>query len=288
MSSFARTFFLHPLNPNENWLSSPFPMIKTTRRSQVGFTLIELLTVIAIIGILAAIIIPTVGNVQKKAKRTANGSNLRQLGQSALIYSQDNKDKFPPLNLDSTSTNFGRPKTGSTTGTTIYLYAAALAVDGGVNDANFWVSTIDENLTATGETANTGLSTVVNGTKTAFTTGFDSTEPAYAVVAGLSSADAPTTPLMFTRGVNSTTGKWTVTSGPYKDAGGFIYFIGGNLAYYQNLGTTDGASGDGELVDTTGTKTNQILKTIKSTRKVFATGNTDDTASSSGVSGQGT
>jgi prepilin-type N-terminal cleavage/methylation domain-containing protein/prepilin-type processing-associated H-X9-DG protein len=59
-----------------------------------AFTLIELLTVIAIIGILAAIIIPTVGKVRESAKDATCLSNLKQIGQAALMWSADNKDKF--------------------------------------------------------------------------------------------------------------------------------------------------------------------------------------------------
>ena len=53
------------------------------RRSQAAFTLIELLTVIAIIGILAAIVIPTVGSVREKAQRAVDGNNLREILKAA-------------------------------------------------------------------------------------------------------------------------------------------------------------------------------------------------------------
>ncbi|WP_052361196.1 type II secretion system protein [Geminisphaera colitermitum] len=62
-----------------------------------AFTLIELLTVIAIIGILAAIIIPVTGIVRAKARQSTCTSNLRQIGTAFHLYLNDNKGVFPPF-----------------------------------------------------------------------------------------------------------------------------------------------------------------------------------------------
>ena len=64
------------------------------RRTQ-GFTLIELLTVIAIIGILAAILIPTVGAVRASARASQCASNLRQAGSATLLFADANKGRLP-------------------------------------------------------------------------------------------------------------------------------------------------------------------------------------------------
>lgn len=64
-------------------------------RSRAGFTLIELLTVIAIVGILAAILIPVVGKVREKARTAQCASNLRQLGMAALLFADANKGILP-------------------------------------------------------------------------------------------------------------------------------------------------------------------------------------------------
>lgn len=64
------------------------------RRSAAAFTLIELLTVIAIIGILAAILIPTVGAVREKAKSAKCVSNLRQWGTAVISYANDSRGNY--------------------------------------------------------------------------------------------------------------------------------------------------------------------------------------------------
>ncbi len=65
-----------------------------------GFTLIELLTVIAIIGILAAILIPTVAAVRESARRSLCASNVRQLVLACHVFAEDH-GVFPPAETTS-------------------------------------------------------------------------------------------------------------------------------------------------------------------------------------------
>lgn len=59
-----------------------------------AFTLIELLVVIAIIAILAAILFPVFAQAREAARSTACLSNLKQIGTSVMMYSQDYDEEY--------------------------------------------------------------------------------------------------------------------------------------------------------------------------------------------------
>jgi len=70
-----------------------------------GFTLVELLIVVAIIGILVALLLPAVQSARESGRRTACANNLRQLGLATLGFEAVHK-RFPPGYLGSTDLPF--------------------------------------------------------------------------------------------------------------------------------------------------------------------------------------
>ncbi|HVT81184.1 MAG TPA: DUF1559 domain-containing protein [Phycisphaerae bacterium] len=60
-----------------------------------GFTLIELLVVVAIIALLIAILLPSLGKAREKAKVVQCMSNLKGLGLAAFMYQGENGGSFP-------------------------------------------------------------------------------------------------------------------------------------------------------------------------------------------------
>jgi prepilin-type N-terminal cleavage/methylation domain-containing protein/prepilin-type processing-associated H-X9-DG protein len=78
-----------------------------SRQYHRAFTLIELLTVIAIIAILAAILIPVARRVRESARASVCVSNIRQVSIAMLLYADENNGILP------TAGDFRRPPSRS-------------------------------------------------------------------------------------------------------------------------------------------------------------------------------
>ncbi len=81
-----------------------------------AFTLIELLVVIAIIAILAAILFPVFAQAKLAAKKTADLSNVKQIGTALAIYLSDNDDLYPAMVSDNVTAGINQHPLWSSSG----------------------------------------------------------------------------------------------------------------------------------------------------------------------------
>jgi prepilin-type N-terminal cleavage/methylation domain-containing protein len=90
-----------------------------------GFTLIELLVVVAIIALLIAILLPSLGKARELSNRSVCAANLKGIVQSMNVYGNDNADAYPTIKS---------PQQSGTSSATTYTLTSSTSTENSVDN----------------------------------------------------------------------------------------------------------------------------------------------------------
>jgi prepilin-type N-terminal cleavage/methylation domain-containing protein len=214
-------------------------MKSTSSTKRSGFTLIELLTVIAIIGILAAVLFPGVQGVMKKAKQSTASTKLRNIVQAVISYSDGKKY----IKTGSWSV------TNNSSASSIAEYAAVLAYNSSLNAGEIWYVDADKlNESASFPkqvlTGAVGSQQIDTNFKTPSDTYGWHSWTAYTPTAKNLDGNIP---LLWSRGLSDATGAWDAADGVWGADGGHIGYGDSHVIWTAN--TTDDGNGNAIFVD---------------------------------------
>lgn len=202
--------------------------INKNNKKRSGFTLIELLTVIAIIGILAGILIPTIGLVRKNATKATAASNLRQIALGYLAFS-DSGSRLRTISSGAWSAGVAQT-------TNMDGWARVVAEFGGLNDASLYFIDADPAVAAIATLPTSVLDlTVGSVTETAAWAANVANSSYNAAVAISPSARGSVTPLIWTKGIDTAADTTWPAASPWQGEGGHVGFLDAHVSFYKDL-----------------------------------------------------
>ncbi len=231
--------------------------MKAPARSRQGFTLIELLTVIAIIGVLAAVLFPGVQGVMRSAKKNSALNKLRSIGQGYMNWAQGGK----------VMVKTGTSVSGGAVATKVSEYAANLPIGAALDSGELWFvdgdAMLEKNTIVLMPKNVIRVSGTTNIIDPAFTTAItQGTGTSWTVYSGTSSGlvGSVAVPLAWTRGLNNA-GSWpqadgTATGSVWGSEGGHIVYGDGHVSWVTNTLVT----GQNYFTKTDGTPTANWLE----------------------------